>query len=407
MTSKYGESQLKLLKLLIKKYEDSSNYLNPDARMNKKYVSPENVMDNYNDDYADLDMVDAFVSDMKELEDEGIISIEFKNGIISKLIANPLMWNRMYEITGVNSKRDILLQQKCFFENLSDDIPVTSRIKMESLEKINSGKIINDFDRIKTIIYLCEKIVTNKQDMFEREFSILYCSDSKLFVDSYKESVCNEILKTYDMSDVIYGLNYKDRKDKTEIQHIILKEFGIFSNPDYVYFKGNVEIRFQDGSFIRLNNSTPFAVLLNSALDNIVVHDEKVMTIENLTAFNRFNKSGYTAVFTGGYHGRRVREFLKNLCHFNPGKQWFHFGDIDPDGFYILEHLVRSTGICFFPYRMGVTELVNFKRFTKKLENNDVIKGRNLLKEGKYGDVITYMLDNNMKLEQEIFGVYE
>ena len=96
MTSKYGESQLKLLKLLIKKYEDSSNYLNPDARMNKKYVSPENVMDNYNDDYADLDMVDAFVSDMKELEDEGIISIEFKNGIISKLIANPLMWDRMY-----------------------------------------------------------------------------------------------------------------------------------------------------------------------------------------------------------------------------------------------------------------------------------------------------------------------
>ena len=48
-----------------------------------------------------------------------------------------------------------------------------------------------------------------------------------------------------------------------------------------------------------------------------------------------------------GYHNLAKQAFIKQIAGDNPGKQWHHFGDIDPDGFYIVENLIRGTGIDF------------------------------------------------------------
>ena len=95
---------------------------------------------------------------------------------------------------------------------------------------------------------------------------------------------------------------------------------------------------------------------------------------------------------------------MKKIYRQNAEKEYFHFGDIDPDGFYILEKLRNKTKIDFKPYRMEISELEKYSEFTKILEQNDIIKAERLIAKGKYTDVLEYMLNNNLKLEQEIIS---
>ena len=102
------------------------------------------------------------------------------------------------------------------------------------------------------------------------------------------------------------------------------------------------------------------------------------------------------------------QRFLKKIAENNSGVSWFHFGDIDPDGYYILKNLVEKTGIAFVPLYMDVQQLINCKQYCKPLEKNDIVKANSLLKFHFYDEVMEFMLANNCKLEQEIISwLYE
>lgn len=45
-----------------------------------------------------------------------------------------------------------------------------------------------------------------------------------------------------------------------------------------------------------------------------------------------------------GYHNTLKQYVIKKIAAENPKLKLFHFGDLDPDGFYILEHLKSGTG---------------------------------------------------------------
>ena len=51
---------------------------------------------------------------------------------------------------------------------------------------------------------------------------------------------------------------------------------------------------------------------------------------------------------------------------------------------------------------MGCKELEEYARYAKPLENNDIIKAKNMLQKGLYQKEMVYMLSHNCKLEQEI-----
>lgn len=95
---------------------------------------------------------------------------------------------------------------------------------------------------------------------------------------------------------------------------------------------------------------------------------------------------------------------MKLLAAQNNGKSWLHFGDIDPDGFYIYEHLKKATGIEFELYLMGIEQLEKYVSYTKELEKNDLVKAANMISMGKNREVLEYMLNRNCKLEQEIIS---
>ena len=114
------------------------------------------------------------------------------------------------------------------------------------------------------------------------------------------------------------------------------------------------------------------------------------------------NKS--TFVYLSGYNNTAKQRFLKKIAEYNSGVSWFHFGDIDPDGYFILKNLVEKTGITFVPLYMDLKELKNYRQYCKPLEKNDIVEVHSLLKVLFYDEVMEFLLANICKLEQEIIG---
>lgn len=139
-------------------------------------------------------------------------------------------------------------------------------------------------------------------------------------------------------------------------------------------------------------------------INSINVIGKRVITIENLTTFNTFNESDTLAVYLGGYHNSHRRSFIKKIYRDNPKAEYYHFGDIDAGGFYILLHLREKTGVDFIPYHMGISELKQYEDYTKKLTDNDVRRLTNL-RNSEFSEVVNYMLEHNCKLEQEAFDM--
>lgn len=128
------------------------------------------------------------------------------------------------------------------------------------------------------------------------------------------------------------------------------------------------------------------------------------MAIENLTSFNRIKESEIFFIFLSGYHNSVKQKFLEKIYQQNSNKEYYHFGDLDSDGFFILENLQKKTHIDFKPYKMGIEELKKYSDFSKTLEENDITKANSLIEEGKFVEIMNYMLENNIKLEQEIIS---
>lgn len=182
----------------------------------------------------------------------------------------------------------------------------------------------------------------------------------------------------------------------------ILEDLNIIKNPGHVYIKGSavIFIKGQRLDLAELNGDIAISLMLLPEISSINVTGSRVMTIENLTTFNAFHEKDTFAVYLGGYHNSHRRSFIKKIYQDNPHSEYYHFGDIDAGGFYILLHLRAKTGVHFMPYHMGIPELQKFKAYTKPLTDNDK-KRLAALNDSEFSETVNYMLENDCKLEQE------
>lgn len=131
---------------------------------------------------------------------------------------------------------------------------------------------------------------------------------------------------------------------------------------------------------------------------------DKVFTIENLTSFYRFEEEHSLIIYLGGYHNSSRRKLLMQIYQKLPHARYYHFGDIDAGGFYIFHHLKKKTGIPFQMFQMDIDTLKKYECYAKTLTINDR-KRLKQLKEteisGEERSLIEYMLQKNIKLEQE------
>ena len=177
---------------------------------------------------------------------------------------------------------------------------------------------------------------------------------------------------------------------------------NIVKNPGHVFFKGAgiISLSGQVLDLSALSGDISVSSVMLRDIDHITVTGNKVTTIENLTTFDTYIPKDEFVIYLGGYHNTARREFIRKLYDQNPDKKYYHYGDIDAGGFYILLHLRDKTGIQFEPLHMDVATLMKKKEFTKKLTENDEKRLRSLL-GGEFDEVISYMLEHNCKLEQE------
>ena len=399
----YTYSQKQILQKLLTKYESSKTYKGENSVSQSFSIKPSDVFRDYEKDSADINAVEDFEKQCKVLESEELIILDYKYDRISKITANGTEggWNQYRTILEVKDKKTRLNEEIDFYSKFLDSDEIISDICKEQIERLQLGKESKyELSEAKKIIDLLSFILGNKEEILERELSISVLHDSKLWEKKYKSKICKILQEKCRHLDLLQEV------DEKEVNKVLLENFNIFDNPTYVYFKGEAIIQFDDGNDIHVTLENPIAISSVSLkrIAKLVVKDSQVITVENLTSFNRVNQKDMFFIYLSGYHNSFKQDFLKTLYTNNRKKIYYHFGDIDPDGFLIFENLKSKTKIPFSRFKMFVGELEKYSSYTKPLEQNDVIKANNLISKGVYVQEMNYMISNNCKLEQEIIS---
>ncbi len=400
----YSSNQKKILCILLKKYEESRSYTNTNKVNQSFKCSPRDIYEEYYSDYANLELVENLHNDITELERIGLVTVKRSSTDIDAVIAVPEKYSEYCEIVGVTEKKDRLKSYESVLKYYITKTTTLSNLCNAQLNRLGNHKeiaFVNNPDDLDKILRCIEYIEENKIEIMERELSIQLFSDSKLFEKKYKSKVCSLLIEYGDYANLA-----KDEPDKKKQYDMILSENQIVKNPTYIYFKGYGTIIYDDGMEIKLSPFHPIAIISTDLLKikQFIVCSENIITIENLTSYNRMNLPDYFQIYLCGYNNSAKSNLLKAIYATNSNKKWYHFGDIDPDGFYILTNLRRTTGIYFIPYKMEIDWLSKYSTYTKPLEPNDVVKAKKLCSYDEFSSIIEYMLEHNCKLEQEIIS---
>lgn len=393
--------------MLLDVYENSVTYKGQNIKNQSFAINPEKIFYEYNGDYTDQDEVNQFNREMQSLMEFEFVILDYERGIpvISKIKLNTNSINEIYSVLkreDITVKRNREIKMYTQYMGVHDIMDAFCKSQVERLNDYKDAKYTSDIAI--NILKLLKYVLGNNSDIMERELSVAVLGDTKLFEKSYKSRICS-IIEEY--GELELDLSVLDKKEK---EKAILEEYQVFSNPSYIFFKGNVDIHYVDGNSISVTPDNPIAILSEAIarIEMIKVNSNRIVTVENLTSYNRINDNKSTFIYLSGYHNTAKQRFLKKIAENNSGVSWFHFGDIDPDGYYILKNLVEKTGIAFVPLYMDVQQLINCKQYCKPLEKNDMVKANSLLKFRFYDEVMEFMLANNCKLEQEIISwLYE
>lgn len=406
MTSlkKLSAIQQKILELLLKQYESSRTFKGQNKVNQSFSVKPADVFPDYDDDFADTLLIRQFEEEVEELSKAKLVSVVNTKRGISKIVANKEAIDQYPKLLGVVDKLSMLNEAADILHRHIGNHPYVSRLCIEQLQRVEDKKkpdLAQDNKRLEQILCCLDYILNNNSEILERELSIELFGDSKLFEKNLKSRVCSLLADS-----IVDDELFLDECEKSVRESKILEYYMVVRNPTYFYFKGRCEISFSDGTDISVSQNHPLALCSKSieSIISIITPCKSVMTVENLTSFNRMQDEETLYVYLSGYNNSAKTRFLKKLYEDNPGKAWLHFGDIDPDGFYILSNLRQKTGIEFSSFLMGIDELIAYRDYSKKLEQNDITKARSLIKAGVYPEIMQYILDNDCKLEQEIIS---
>lgn len=363
----------------------------------------------FNESSLAYDEIHAVV---KELERKDFLSVVWKRGkeghIIQKVVLKEEHADEVYSYLKRTPKADYVNQHLQFlaaWEQEPKEAGIAQKFAAWLKGRIEEGRSVKEFidlsdlEKTKKILAMLSLVENNKESCYIREFSIWHFGDSKVF--EAQSGVLGKIMRRF----------------KTEFEDMdtyqILAEYNIYNTPDYVYIKGEGELFFhkEGKSAVDLSCLEQGIGISGADVKNIRVSGKnkvrKVITIENLTTFFRWQEKNSLIIYLGGYHNSVRRELLNRVYQELPEAEYLHFGDIDVGGFEIYRDLCEKTKIPFQTYHMGIWELKHYEKYTKKLTENDKKRLQALMKkewtgQKKIAQVLEYMEEKDMKLEQEI-----
>jgi hypothetical protein len=169
--------------------------------------------------------------------------------------------------------------------------------------------------------------------------------------------------------------------DLHEIGHEqVLQALGLRKFPQPVLVSGDLKLAHTNQS---LSSITPY-IGLPPADDypvQLASHPAYVLTIENLTSFNRYVREisdGGLVIYTGGYPSHAVGAFIAKMSKsVEYDVPWFHWGDIDADGILILDKISLLSNRPVTPHLMSPDiaaekgQLAPASRKLQQLNNGD------------------------------------
>lgn len=254
-----------------------------------------------------------------------------------------------------------------------------------------------DSNKEKDIFKILSFLEGNKQFLYLREASMLIFGDSKYLENNRKQKIAT----------ILYDYFSSLGEDVFEEENLF-ERFNVYDTDQEICIKGPIIIEFQDEkiNLESLNGGVSFSNKDITQIKKIIVNSDKVITVENKTSFLRMNDDN-CYVFLSGYATKTQIAFIKKLINENKEKTYMHFGDIDAGGFWIHKKLCEQTGMNFELFHMGKEDLenINYKNCLKELTESDLIRLIRLSKYPMYTECIEYMIQNSIKLEQEIISL--
>lgn len=381
-----------LLEKLISKYERrflsfSDNVRKITIKFNEKelndYVSSES--------YKYRSLIENAVD---ELVSEKIIDVYYERGKVIDYIS--LNRNNIDKAYKELNKDNILASWNKYLlsiRNGKSELSQAIYSKINSLYNERRGikLYFNDYKSIEKIIHCIDEIENNKCDILLRDFSTKVFNDSK-----YLENNLSTIRKYYNLIDL-----------DNDSDEVFLEKKHIYKNPISVAIKGDAVIKVNN-QIINLKEFGSPLHLYKCAIDNISfleISSNKVVTIENKTTFFDYTEEGLI-IYLAGFPNSMKIDLLKKIAIDLPNTNFYHFGDIDLGGFRIYNYLCEQTGIDFNTKYMDINTLIKYKSKLTRIKDDTYFQNLESLKQlkyvSKYSDVVNYMIENRVVLEQEI-----
>lgn len=408
-----------LLSKLLDQYEKSVTYVGENKVKQVFSVKPSDIFKGYNKDFLPPEQLfqeKEFERLIRQMESEGLIHVVPPNtGILRQICAVPERWEDYYACLNRTEKNILKKRLEEVYHRFCqcDLLEAYGKEKLQTLKnsrarKLDEKKVEKEITEAEAIWNLVQFLKENQEKQrttLEREMSEAVLHDSKQWEKIYRKKVCGILEHTGRYDEPLAEL-----EEERERQTALLEEFYIYSNPAYIYLKGDARICLEDGRELRIYHDLPMSIPFETfqKAKSIQIRDAALMTVENLTSFYRLEREHIFYLFLSGYHTRTKQALLQRIARENPGLSWHHFGDLDPDGLAIAGHLIRKTGLPFQLCAMGVQELQRFQTYAKPLEAPDRAKAEAMIKQGSsYAGILRYMLEHNCKLEQEIISWQE
>lgn len=395
-----------ILNALLDKYEKSKSYI---EMTNRRISIKMNQIKDYNiEDYEQRELWNSVLKDLQKGE---LIKFEWEkfeeNNIIKEVWLIKENVYKIYEELGrKNPKKSyqaILkqLEQCNFTQEWIKEFQNDMKNYMIEKQKENVLLPIELFSEIVQALNEIDKMQTqNKNAMIlKRVFSIKCYNNSKYFERNIEKKIIR-IAKRY--------LHLEQLTDNE-----ILAEIGIVKYPEIIEFCGNMKCIIQ-GKAIEYASITKGSYINGNAINSIERMEidsnvRRIIFIENKANYVEYiqsSKESELVIYHGGFYSPIKGEFFRKIYESTQNKniEYFHWSDIDIGGFEIFVRLRDNIIPELKPMKMDTETLMKYKEKGIALEEEYRNKLAQLKEDRNFKifwKSIDYMLDNNIKLEQE------
>lgn len=302
---------------------------------------------------------------------------------------------RLQEQYGVTARDYVVAETEKIIVRYQNSGSLTAYYCRKLKEETLATALEIDLVKEREILEMLDFLQNNPGHVYVREASMQVYGTSKYFEQKRYENICSIVREA-----IQQPVKTDERNDE------ILRQFYVTGPEQEISLKGNWVVEFSDYILEAkyFTGGISFSTKELAKIKRIVLNVTQIITIENKTAFYRFERNDCAAMYLGGYANRYQLQFLKQVYADNKNVHYWHFGDIDAGGFLIHQHLCDATGVKFDLFAMGVRELRDpaYRRCLVDLSENDIQRLKGLADVQPYREVVAEMLKRKVKLEQEI-----